>query len=252
VTFLNTTKTGKKAKAMTNLGIAVSFVGSSRGAYKIVMQHTDGSEVTLTTLVAITKAGMNYIHGHGWSRMFEISGLKEIVEMMGNGNDRSDVAVASEREPLLEDVSGANDHQRGGSLLSKGGGRSGVDTAWGQAFREAAASNYRSVETGQPAQGFRQSVESSFGLVDPRRRMDGRREYRRSEDLLGTEHWGNVESSHTGGGGMKEPNMKQVWAGFAMMALLLDKTYDGTFEDIARDAWRMADCLESEEQERDE
>ena len=118
--------------------------------------------------------------------MFEISGLKEIVEMMGNGNDRSDVAVASEREPLLEDVSGANDHQRGGSLLSKGGGRSGVDTAWGQAFREAAASNYRSVETGQPAQGFRQSVESSFGLVDPRRRMDGRREHRRSEDFLAT------------------------------------------------------------------
>ena len=51
---------------------------------------------------------------------------------------------------------------------------------------------------------------------------------------------------------MKEPNMKQVWAGFAMLALLMDKTYDGTFEDIARDAWRMADCMEDEEQERDE
>jgi hypothetical protein len=39
----------------------VSFGGSSNVGYKIAMQHTDGSMVTLTELAAITKAGMNYI-----------------------------------------------------------------------------------------------------------------------------------------------------------------------------------------------
>lgn len=51
---------------------------------------------------------------------------------------------------------------------------------------------------------------------------------------------------------MKEPSMKQVWAGLAMMALLLDKTYEGNMGDIAADAWNMADLMEREEAERDE
>jgi len=51
---------------------------------------------------------------------------------------------------------------------------------------------------------------------------------------------------------MKEPSMKQVWAGMAMMALLLDKNYEGNLGDIAADAWLMADFMEREEQERDE
>ncbi len=51
---------------------------------------------------------------------------------------------------------------------------------------------------------------------------------------------------------MKEPSMKQVWAGMAMMALLLDKKYEGNLGDIAADAWQMADFMEREEQERDE
>ena len=51
---------------------------------------------------------------------------------------------------------------------------------------------------------------------------------------------------------MKEPNMKQLWAGMAMVALLLDKSYEGNLADIAADAWRMADMMEQEEEERDE
>jgi len=51
---------------------------------------------------------------------------------------------------------------------------------------------------------------------------------------------------------MSEPSMKQVWAGLAMMALLTRRDYDGDFADIASDAWRMADNMEREEEERDE
>lgn len=84
---MNITKTGERAKGTTNLGIAVSFVGSSKGEYKIVMQRTDGSEVMLTTLAVITKDGMNYIRGQSWNKMYESSGLKEIVEQMESGNE---------------------------------------------------------------------------------------------------------------------------------------------------------------------
>jgi len=51
---------------------------------------------------------------------------------------------------------------------------------------------------------------------------------------------------------MKEPSMKQLWAGMAMVALLLDKTEDRNFADVAADAWRIADMMEQEEEERDE
>ncbi len=51
---------------------------------------------------------------------------------------------------------------------------------------------------------------------------------------------------------MKEPSMKQLWAGMAMMALLLDKSYEGNLGDIAADAWQMAELMEKEEEERDE
>ena len=51
---------------------------------------------------------------------------------------------------------------------------------------------------------------------------------------------------------MREPSMKQVWAGMAMMAMLMNRTYEGNLSDIAVDAWRMADMMEQEEEERDE
>ncbi len=51
------------------------------------MAHTDGSMVTLTTLVDITKAGMIYMKDHGLNKMFEISGVKAIVETKENGNE---------------------------------------------------------------------------------------------------------------------------------------------------------------------
>lgn len=73
-------RAAKKAKGTTSIATVVSFDKSSRCGLKIVMAHTDGLEVTLTTMVAITKDGMTYIKDHGLNKMFEISGAKAIVE----------------------------------------------------------------------------------------------------------------------------------------------------------------------------
>jgi len=51
---------------------------------------------------------------------------------------------------------------------------------------------------------------------------------------------------------MSEPSMKQVWAGMAMMALLMDKSYKGNLGAVASDAWVMAELMEEEEHERNE
>ena len=65
----------------------VSFDGSSNVGYKIAMQHTDGSTVTLTELAAITKAGTNYIPSQVLSKMFETSGQKVTEVTKENGNE---------------------------------------------------------------------------------------------------------------------------------------------------------------------
>jgi hypothetical protein len=80
-----------KEKAQTSIVTAVSLDGSSKSALKIVMAHTDGSGVTLTTLIDITRDGMTYIRDHGLSKMFETSGAKAIVESMeiGESNGKS-------------------------------------------------------------------------------------------------------------------------------------------------------------------
>jgi hypothetical protein len=51
---------------------------------------------------------------------------------------------------------------------------------------------------------------------------------------------------------MTEPTMKQVWAGMAMMALLSDKKREGSYEDIASDAWQMALSMEREQINQEE
>jgi hypothetical protein len=68
--------------------IAVSFDGSSSDGYKIVMQHTDGSMVTLTTLAVITKAGMICIPAHVLREMFELNGALEIEGQTESGNNK--------------------------------------------------------------------------------------------------------------------------------------------------------------------
>ena len=78
-----------KEKEQTSIAIVVSLDGSSRGALKIVMLHTDGSTATVTTLVDITRDGMNYIRVHDWNEMFETSGIRAIVEMKESGNEQS-------------------------------------------------------------------------------------------------------------------------------------------------------------------
>ena len=78
-----------KEKEQTSIAIVVSLDGSSKSALKIVTLHTDGSTATVTTLVDITRDGMNYIRTHGWNKMFETSGLRAIVEMEESGNEQS-------------------------------------------------------------------------------------------------------------------------------------------------------------------
>jgi hypothetical protein len=70
-----------------NIATVVSFDGSPKSALKIVMVHTDGSMVTVTTLADITRDGMNFIRTHGWNKMFETSGVRDIVESMATGGE---------------------------------------------------------------------------------------------------------------------------------------------------------------------
>lgn len=77
----------QKELGQMSIVTVVSLDGSSESALKIVMAHTDGSEVTLTTLADITRAGMTFIRGHGLKKMFEHSGLLETEEMKESGNE---------------------------------------------------------------------------------------------------------------------------------------------------------------------
>ena len=76
-----------KDKAQTSIVTVVSFDGSSNDAYRIAMQRTDGSTVTLTTLAVVTRAGMNYMKALDLNKMFGINGSKVTEVNMGNGND---------------------------------------------------------------------------------------------------------------------------------------------------------------------
>ena len=76
-----------KDKAQTSIVTVVSFDGSSSDAYRIAMQRTDGSTVTLTTLAVVTKAGMNYMKNLDLNKMFGINGLKATEVTKENGNE---------------------------------------------------------------------------------------------------------------------------------------------------------------------
>ena len=76
-----------KEKEQTSIAIVVSLDGSSKSALKIVMAHTDGSEVTVTKWADGTRGGMNYIPNRVLRQMFETSGAKAIVATMESGND---------------------------------------------------------------------------------------------------------------------------------------------------------------------
>ena len=77
----------EKDKAQTSIVTVVSFDGSSSDAYKIAMQHTDGSMVTLTTLAVVTRAGMNYMKALDLNKMFGINGSKVTEVTQENGNE---------------------------------------------------------------------------------------------------------------------------------------------------------------------
>ena len=73
--------------AQTSIVTVVSFDGSSNDAYRIAMQRTDGSTVTLTTLAVVTRAGMTYMKTLDLNKMFGINGSKAIEVTQENGNE---------------------------------------------------------------------------------------------------------------------------------------------------------------------
>ena len=77
----------KKAKEMMNIGIAVSFVGSSKKDFKIVTVHTVGSTATVTTWGNTKRDGTNYIPSRVLKQMFENNGQRVIEETKENGNE---------------------------------------------------------------------------------------------------------------------------------------------------------------------
>jgi len=76
-----------KDKARTSIVTVVSFDGSSNDAYRIAMQRTDGSMVTLITLAVVTRAGMIYMQALDLNKMFGINGSKVTEVTMENGNE---------------------------------------------------------------------------------------------------------------------------------------------------------------------
>ena len=77
----------KKAKEKMNIGIAVSFGGSSKKDYKIVTVLTSGSTATVTVWGNTKRDGMNYIPSRYLKQMFENSGQRVIEETKENGNE---------------------------------------------------------------------------------------------------------------------------------------------------------------------
>jgi hypothetical protein len=73
--------------AQTSIVTVVLFDGSSNDAYRIAMQRTDGSTVTLTTLAVVTRAGMTYMKALDLNKMFGINGSKVTEVTQENGND---------------------------------------------------------------------------------------------------------------------------------------------------------------------
>ena len=76
-----------KVKGKMSIGIAVSFVGSSKKDFKIVTVHTSGSTATVTTWGSTTRDGTNYIPSRVLKQMFENSGQRVIEGMKESGND---------------------------------------------------------------------------------------------------------------------------------------------------------------------
>ena len=77
----------KKEQETVSICTAVSFGRSSRCESKIVMVHTVGSRVTLTTLGVGRKGGTNFIPNQNLKRMLETNGLKATEVTQENGNE---------------------------------------------------------------------------------------------------------------------------------------------------------------------
>ena len=77
----------RKAKEKMSIVTVVSFEKLSRCVFKIVIAHTAGSMVTLTSAGSVTRDGTNFIPSPALRRMLETSGKKVTEVTQENGND---------------------------------------------------------------------------------------------------------------------------------------------------------------------
>jgi hypothetical protein len=77
----------KKELESANICTAVSFGLSFPCELKIVMAHTVGSKVTLTTLGVGKKGGTNFTPNQNLKTMLETNGTKATEVIQENGND---------------------------------------------------------------------------------------------------------------------------------------------------------------------
>ena len=78
----------RKEKVRTSIGIAVSFVGSSKSEYKIVTLRSDSLKATVTSLGKLSRDGTRFIPNQIWTEMSEISGKKATEVTMENGYEQ--------------------------------------------------------------------------------------------------------------------------------------------------------------------
>lgn len=75
----------RKESETVSICTVVSFGRSSRCASKVVIAHTVGSTVTVTTLGAITRGGTSFTPNRILKKMLETSGLKATEVTQENG-----------------------------------------------------------------------------------------------------------------------------------------------------------------------
>jgi hypothetical protein len=77
----------KKVKESMNIATAVSFGGSSKSVWKIVLVQSSGLKATVTTMGSVTKDGTTFTPSLDLRRMLRLSGILETEQTKENGNE---------------------------------------------------------------------------------------------------------------------------------------------------------------------
>jgi hypothetical protein len=78
---------GRRVKEQMSIAIVALFEKSSLCELKIVIAHTVGSTVTLTTLGSVTRDGTNFTPSPALRQMLKTNGLKATEVTKENGNE---------------------------------------------------------------------------------------------------------------------------------------------------------------------